>query len=314
LVDSSGANPEYALKPLFILGRARRSITTLETELEQFEQKIEESMENAVTCGDLVFWPVRAVPPSARIGRKPEPIDFWHRHREALESGLLSEIVIGELGKCMFSSSETRCLDRFQGNVHMYGTEDSSPPSIAPEDTWLDECAFDEGEREEGRYENRLFWTIGAQDWFDRVAIAEETPSFGRKLIIIIGRQPERRFLDGALGQKLRARLGPTAAPVFSSQHEDVVVIAFEHYAPPDEVFEQIRGLMPPRLVEDFLIADIGLKYHTGGAPISLFAEWDEGRSNRHAGRKRHNAEQGTRGATIPVERIKRWKPRKILA
>ena len=146
-------------------------------------------MDHAVMCGDLVFWPVSAMPADVHRKWRIHPGDFWDQHRAALESGILSETVIGEIGKCMLASSETRYLDRFEGRAYMYGSEDaSSVPESRDASGWSDQLPFDEDD-EAGPYEDRLFWTVGAQDWFDGIAVSEDTPCFGRKLIIIMGRQ-----------------------------------------------------------------------------------------------------------------------------
>lgn len=302
------------MKPLFILGRAKRSVSTLEAEFEIFEREIGQSMDSAVTCGDLVYWPVNA-DLGKHYDRMHHPVEFRERHRAALESGLLSEIVIGEIGKSMFSASNARHIDRFQDQEHLYGSEDAESGRPAPanahddDDDCYDALAYDE-EEEPDPHADRLFFTVGAQNWFDDIAIAENTPSFGRKLLIVIGRDPEHRFLDSRTGQKLRARLGSTAGVVFNSRHEDVAVIAFEHHASPEELFERIKRFLPPRLVEDFLIVDIGVKYCTGNEPISLFGEWDENRSNRNAGRLPKPPDSGARRRKVFVEKVQRRKPR----
>src|SRR5712671_1682798 len=238
------------MKPLFLLGRARRSVSTLDAEFEEFERRIGQLLDSAVMCGDLVFWPVTSV--SEEHGTH-HPAGFWDEHHTILESGLLSEVVIGELGKSMFASSETGYIDRFQDRDFMYGIEESDgvplPEPSDGDDDWSHLFGYDDGEyddeQEVDAYANRMFWTVGAQSWFDGVTITEDTPSFGRKLMIIIGRQAERRFLDGSMGQKLRAQLGESASVVFNSQHEDVVIFALEHPASPSDLGRpRYRGLL----------------------------------------------------------------------
>lgn len=56
------------MKPLFVLARACRSVNTLGPELNELADRIDRPIDNAVACGDLIFWPVRAVSGSHRMG------------------------------------------------------------------------------------------------------------------------------------------------------------------------------------------------------------------------------------------------------
>jgi hypothetical protein len=256
------------LKPLFILGRARRSASTLEAELKTFECSLGLSSDSSAECGDLVFWPASAE--FERYSNEDHhPFKFWERHKQALESGVLSEIVVGEIGKSVFTASETGYVDRHNGQTYMYGV---------PED---DGHTTDEYYSDDDPYEGRLFWTAGVQHWFNDFDILEETPSFGRKLLITFGRPMRTRFLDSPIGQKLRSKLGRNNGVVLNGQGADVAAIAFRYDATPAELFGQLKRLLPPRLVEDFLILDIGRKYYIGNQSLNLFDQWAQQQDGR---------------------------------
>lgn len=171
----------------------------------------------------------------------------------------------------MFSAGYSDHVDRFQGQDYIYGDPRSSLRTDRDEEDDDDDDPY---------YRNSLV-TDDTQDWFDLYGPDDNAGSFKRKLLIVIGRDRDRPFLDSPMGQKLRSRLGKRAGVVFRSKHDDLAVIAFEHSAPSSDLFDQIKGLLPPRLVLDFLMVDIGPMYCTGNAPISIFADWIEQGRNR---------------------------------
>ena len=284
------------MKPLFLLGRTSRSVATLEEELVAFEKSVGLSADDSMALGDLAFWPI--------VDRRGTPIgspeDFCRTYADALKSGPLREYVVGELGRKLLSASETEHIDEFDGRKYLYGQRDfdeedelgQSEANDSEDDDGV-YCGYEDYE-EQRQYVDRRFQSLGASERFKSLVGREDVPSFGRKLLITVGRNPDRRFLEGRVGERLRAKLGENARVVLNAQGADVVAIAFETFFSPAEFFEQFKRLLPPRLVEDFLIMDIGLEFSIGDQPISLFAEW-HAQQRRMSGCGRKSAHESSR-------------------
>jgi hypothetical protein len=259
-------------------------VATLEIELTAFENALGLSEEDALLCGDLAFWPFSP----RHQHERSDPTSFWMAHRPTFGTGIVSEYVIGELGRNLLTANQTEHVDEYRGRCFRYGTSEESAEkaeivyregAIDDENEW-DEPGYSDSEFEP--YADRLFYTFGAGEWFESIGAREETPSFGRKLLILVARDNlNKGFLESRIGERLRVRLGQAVRIVLNGQGADVVAIAFQTDATPVELFEQIKSLIPPRLIEDFLIADIGMNYCVGERPISLFAEWDDQQRSR---------------------------------
>lgn len=290
-----GRHPELYLKPLFILGRLRRNASTLEAELDAFDSSLGLSEDASVILGDLAFWIFAGQYKSYRI-HDHTPGSFYDLHKGAIESGLLSEFVVGELGRTVYGASESRHVDRFREETFMYGAADeknAAEAAQAGEPEWY-------ADEERDPYEDRLFWTVGLRQWLDRRTSTHEVPSFGGKLIILAGRDPERPFIGSQAGQQLKEKLGRNTRVIVNAQGANACAIAFENEASCSDLFRQIKRGLPPRLVEDFAIVDLGQEYCTGEQPISLYADWAERRSYTKS-RPRQRERQG-RTVTVEVK------------
>jgi hypothetical protein len=261
------------LKPLFLLGRTRRSVSSLTPELAEFERKLGLSEDSRIALGDFAFWPL-----------KSDSCDvFWREHRTLLntESGLLMEFTVGEVGKAIFSACDTNYVDRFKDQTYLYGTTDDDGQSFANDAADLDEDEEDDDLNDwdyhdqpvYDPYAGQLFWSVNPQFYFDFGA-TEDAVSFGRKLLILIGRDAQAPFLETRIGRQFKERLGKRARIVLNAQGADVTAIAFHYDASGADFFAQMKRLLPPRLVEDFLVMDIGRNCAIGDQPISRFAEW----------------------------------------
>lgn len=305
------------MKPLFILGRTRRSVATLGRELTDFEHQLGLSDDDAMMCGDLAFWPLIGVRNRHRFSES-DPISFWEAHAASFRSEVLSEWVIGEFGRNVVSAGQTEYIDDHRGQRYAYGKSERDDDDGEVRETGADDRAgqqnADEWDFDEllpDPYDERTFQSVCVQEWFENLVGQEDVPSFGRKLLTIIGRDPERRFLQSPVGQRLRASLGQKARVVLNAQGANAAAIAFEAHLTPRELFWQIKRLLPPRLVEDFLIVEIGMKYCTGEQPISVFAEWDAQQRNRKRGYGRKSINDGARGAMTARTRTSHESPSK---
>ncbi len=251
--------------------------------------------------GDLAFWPFVG---DRRGGQIAGPESFCHIHADALKSGPLCEYVVGEFGRKLLSASETGHIDEFDGRKYLYGQgdagEDDEFDQLLAQDNEEDDDEFYFGYEAQDPYAGRTFQSLGALERLESLVGREDVPSFRRKLLILVGRHPEHRFLEGRMGQRLRGKLGQEARVVLNAQGADAAAIAFETHFSPRDFFEQFKGLLPPRLVDDFLIMDIGPGFSVGDQPISVFAEWDA-QQRRMNGRGRKAATESARSLLAPT-------------
>lgn len=289
------------MKRLFLLGRTRRSVASLETELTEFERRLQ-LPDGGIESGDLVFW-ITTFDTNQRSKRTNYPVEFGMKYKSVIESGLLSEYVVGEIGRTFLSASETGYVDNYKGESYMYGTtDDKLTASTTPddEDEEIDGDDYASLWADDDPYAERLFWTCSALQGFGNEP-TEEALSFGRKLLIVFGRDPKYPFLESRTGLQLRQKLGGRARVILSAQGENATAIAFDYEATCQEFFEQNKRLLPPRLVEDFLVIDVGMNYFVGDQPISLFGEWANQHPAGHNSSSQTGIGHGTR-SSIPVE------------
>jgi hypothetical protein len=241
------------MKVLFLIARVRRSASTLEPELRKLADGFGTDFDATMSVGDLFFCPIEA------------PIDvgsFHRRQRKTMASDLFVDWLLFEVGQEGLHFASDSDLDEFD---YYYGRDDDVTEEI--EDDWLPPRCTSDGLKNwlhRPRFENSGRNVYGM--------IGEAPPSFGQRLMIVIGLDRDRSFLQSPMGRKLLESI--RGKNIFASQSENAAVIAFNCSGDPQRFFEQIARRVPPNDVEDVVILSVGRDFIVPDEALSFYAAW----------------------------------------
>jgi hypothetical protein len=253
--------------------------------------------------GDVVLW---------LIGFEGGPWEFGRRHSAVLERDIFSEFVVGELGRSFFTASQSDKEDDFEGQTYRYGVEaeyEHGDDDDADDDTdWDDSWAEDELGDEGDDAPEMFCESENLRGWIDGWTLRHEPPSFGRKLLVVIGRNPDHPFIETPMGTRLRTKLEPGFGLIARAQGADAAVIGLQMECDAETSFEILQRNLRPRLIEDFILFDIGRDYWTGKQTLSVFGSWME-RGGRASGATGSSSKKGPLPTIVKVKRRRRAPP-----
>jgi hypothetical protein len=280
------------LAELFILARMRASFEIVREELEAVERRFALNPAAKLCIGDIGLLPVDGV--------ALFPQDLRERWATELERGLFNDLAIGTICGTAYGAAHTNCIDRYKRETYTYGNNarivyqrwtSSEGSHEVSEDEFLrakmaekdeqgaardDDWDYDDLSPRPQHWEwvDAKFKTDGIRRWFQERQTLAEPAGVGAKLVIINTRDPYSKYEDGDSGRKLLQLLGQTATNVMRGEY--VACIAVRTSEQSHELFQRIRPALKPRLVEDFLMFDIGQDVAALRPGFSKLEQWTD--------------------------------------
>ncbi len=269
----------------FLLGSLRAPWEAVEAEVEALEQRLILDPDDSLILGNIALLPLD-------LAIDPEGVRY--RHSDVLNAGLFTDYVIGTICGHGYSAGDTARVQTFKGERFHYGSGGRLIDQVLdPRWGWhtldYDEDTDDvfESEDEHDTLEERdrylptvklrclpveaEYYTAGLRAWMAKTPNYGSGPN-GAKLFVIVTREDCDGFLGKGPGSLLLEKLGPSACTIMKAEMAAVFVVRSSGSS--KDLYRRVQQYLPPNLVEDFIIFDIGTDIAAMRPGMSRLADW----------------------------------------